>query len=597
MTIVRLKDMADAGSLSKDDEGKTVTIRGWVDVRRDHGGVVFANLRDRSGIVQVVCDPERSGTEVHAQAGKLRSEFVIRVTGKVCLRSDDTINPKMPTGTIEVEAETLEILAQSKPLPFEISDDTDASEEVRLRYRYLDLRRPSMLAKFKLRHKICQSTRRTLDDSGFIEVETPNLMRSTPEGARDYLVPSRVQAGCFYALPQSPQLIKQMLMVSGFEKYYQIVKCYRDEDLRADRQPEFTQIDMEMSFVSEEDIYETCENMLSNIFSNAGVEIETPFARLTYKDAMTRFGSDKPDLRFGMEFVYISDIAKESEFKVFRQIAEAGNPVAGIRIPGGGSMSRKDIDGLTAYAGKFGSKGLAYFYGRNGTLESTIAKFFNEDQISRIKEAFGAEDGDLVVFVADKESVVHRALGEVRLKIAADLDLIDKSKHTFAWITAFPMFEYNEKDKRHYAMHHPFTSPREEDAELLDTDPTQALARAYDCVLNGNEIGGGSIRIHRPEMQSKVFKILGIEEDEAREKFGFLLDALEYGAPPHGGIAFGLDRLAMILTGSSSIREVIAFPKTQNAMCPLTQAPGRVSPEQLEELFLISTAKTEEEDS
>lgn len=583
-----------AGSLTKANTGEKVTLRGWVSTRRDHGGLVFVDLRDRSGFAQVVFDPERSGKEIHELTHTLRSEFVIRISGVVRDRTPETVNKKIPTGEIEIEADTLEILAASRPLPFEISDDTEASEEVRLRYRYLDLRRPRMLKNFELRHRIYRATRSTLDEMDFIEVETPTLLKSTPEGARDYLVPSRVQPGHFFALPQSPQLIKQILMVSGFERYYQIVKCWRDEDLRADRQPEFTQIDMEMSFVDEDEIFSICEEMLSNIFKASGFEIDLPFPRLSWEDAMRRYGSDKPDLRYELELVEVTEIARESSFQVFKKVAEDGGLIAGIRIPGGGKMSRKDIDDLTAYAGKYGAKGLAYFFARNGTLESTIAKFFDEALLNRFKEAFKAEDGDLIVFVADKPLVSRTALGEVRRKIAHDFNLVGEG-YRFVWVTDFPLLEWDGKAKRWNSMHHPFTSPRAEDMDKLESNPGEILARAYDCTLNGMEIGGGSIRIHRPEIQKRIFSLLGIGEEEARQKFGFLLDALSFGAPPHGGIAFGLDRLAMLLTGSSSLRDVIAFPKTQNASCPLSQAPGRVDTDQLKELHLLSTAPSEEE--
>ncbi len=583
-----MTEWIQAGLLRAADAGRKVTVRGWAATRRDHGGVIFIDLRERSGVLQVVFDPERSGPEVHGKAHGIRSEHVLRVTGTLSLRSAATINPKMPTGELELVAESLEVLSTSRPLPFAIEDDTDASEEIRLRYRYLDLRRPAMQRNLMLRHAVCQAARSSLDERGFIEVETPMLTKSTPEGARDYLVPSRVQPGSFFALPQSPQLFKQILMISGLERYYQIVKCFRDEDLRADRQPEFTQIDIEMSFIDEEDIFATSEAMLVKIFSAAGVAIQTPFPRLSYADAMGRYGSDKPDLRFGLELVELSDLAAASSFQVFRTVVDKGGLVAGIRIPGGGDLSRKDIDDLTAYAGRYGAKGMAYFHARNGSLESNIAKFFEPSILGQIRERFGAVDGDLIIFAADAPMAARTVLGELRKKIAQDRGLVQEG-YRFAWVTGFPLFEYDKEDKRWVAIHHPFTSPSLADWDTFQDDPGKAMARAYDCVLNGTEIGGGSIRIHRPDVQSRVFELLGIGEEEARIKFGFLLDALDFGAPPHGGIAFGLDRLAMILTGSKSIRDVIAFPKTQNASCPMTQAPSPVALRQLKELHLRST--------
>lgn len=591
-----MTEWIQAGTLRSADAGRRVTVRGWAGTRRDHGGVIFVDLRERSGVLQVVFDPERSGRDVHEKAHGIRSEHVIRVTGTLSLRSPATVNPKMPTGEIELIAETLEVLSTSRPLPFAIEDDTDASEEIRLKYRYLDLRRPVMQRNLMLRHAIYKAVRSTLDGMGFVEVETPMLTKSTPEGARDYLVPSRVQPGNFFALPQSPQLFKQILMISGLERYYQIVKCFRDEDLRADRQPEFTQIDIEMSFIDEEDIYGMSEAMLRSVFAAAGISIETPFRRLTYAEAMGTYGSDKPDLRFDLPLVEITDLAAESSFQVFRTVVEKGGLVAGLRIPGGGDLSRKEIDDLTAYAGRYGAKGMAYFHARNGSLESNIAKFFEAGLLARIRERFGAVDGDLIVFAADAPMAARTVLGELRRKIAQDRGLV-RDGYFFCWVTGFPLFEYDREENRWVAIHHPFTSPSPADWETFDRDPGKAMARAYDCVLNGTEIGGGSIRIHRMDVQSRVFRLLGIGEEEARVKFGFLLDALDFGAPPHGGIAFGLDRLAMILTGSRSIRDVIAFPKTQNASCPMTQAPSPVAPRQLKELHLRSTATARNESS
>ncbi|RMH56689.1 MAG: aspartate--tRNA ligase [Candidatus Hydrogenedentota bacterium] len=579
-----------AGSLSKDMIDQRVSVRGWAATQRDHGGLVFVDLRDRSGIVQLVFDPERSGKEVHSAAHRIRSETVLRAEGTVRKRSEETINPKIPTGEVEIVVEKLEILATSKPLPFEIEDEVSAGEEVRLRFRYLDLRRPVMFRRLAQRHQICRAVRSALDDAGFIEVETPMLMRSTPEGARDYLVPSRVQPGRFFALPQSPQLIKQILMVGGIERYYQIVKCFRDEDLRADRQPEFTQIDIEMSFIEEEDLFAVCERMLRAAFAAGGIEITVPFPRIPYAEAIEKYGTDKPDLRFALEIVPITRLAAESGFKVFREVVDAGGLVAGLRIPGGSqAMSRKDIDDLTAFANRHGAKGMAYFHAKEGRLTSNIAKYFEDGLLERIREAFGAEEGDLVVFVADRPKIAYPALAALRNRIAKDRGLV-RDEQAFCWIVDFPLLEWDEESGRFAAMHHPFTSPHPDDLERLESDPGSIRARAYDCVLNGNEIGGGSIRIHTPDLQCRMFRILGIDDEEAREKFGFLLDALSYGAPPHGGIAFGLDRIVMLITGGNSLRDVIAFPKTQNASCPLTRAPGRVSREQLEELHLISTA-------
>ncbi|MEK8023956.1 MAG: aspartate--tRNA ligase [Candidatus Hydrogenedentota bacterium] len=590
MTTQTSSTWTPAGTVRASDEGQKLTVRGWAATRRDHGGLIFVDLRDRTGLLQVVFSPERSGEAIHKEAHKIRTEYVIRVTGTVTRRSAETINTKLPTGEVELVADTLEILAVSRPVPFDIVDETPASEEIRLKYRYLDLRRPLMTRNLMMRHKLYQATRSTLDGLGFVEVETPMLTKSTPEGARDYLVPSRVQPGCFFALPQSPQLFKQILMVSGLERYYQIVKCFRDEDLRADRQPEFTQIDIEMSFVEEEDIFAVSESVISALFATVGIEIQRPFARLTYEDAMRRFGSDKPDLRYGLELTELTDLAKESSFQVFKKVAETGGLIAGLRIPGGGDLSRKDIETLTAHAAIFGAKGMAYFFARNGTLESNIGKYFEPGLLLKIRERFGAEDGDLVVFVADKPLVARNALGELRKKIAADRGYIEKAGNAYnlLWVTDFPLFEYDAEAKRWVAIHHPFTSPKPADLAILETDTGKVTARAYDCVLNGTEIGGGSIRIHRPDVQSRVFKLLGIDEESAREKFGFLLDALDFGAPPHGGIAFGMDRLAMLLTGSKSIRDVVAFPKTQNATCPLSQAPGVVSDAQMRELYLKS---------
>ncbi len=566
-----------------------VELAGWVHRRRDHGGVIFVDLRDREGLVQVVFDPDYA--EAFKIAEAVRNEYVLKVRGKVRPRPAGTENPNLPTGKVEVLALQLEILNRSEPPPFQLdSDDEDVSEEVRLRYRYLDLRRPEMHSRLRLRSRVSKAIRNYLDAEGFMDVETPMLTRATPEGARDYLVPSRTHPGHFFALPQSPQLFKQLLMIAGVDRYYQIVRCFRDEDLRADRQPEFTQVDIETSFLSEEQIMSLMEGMIRELFAEVLQEaLPNPFPRMTYAEAMRRYGSDKPDLRVPLELVDVDDLMKAVEFKVFS--GPANDPkcrVAAMRLPKGGELSRSQIDEYTKFVGIYGAKGLAYIKvndkakGRDG-LQSPILKFLPDDVITAILERTQAEDGDLVFFGADKTKVVNEALGALRIKLGHDLGLLEGAWKPL-WVVDFPMFEWDEKDNRWYSLHHPFTSPKEEHIDLLESDPSACLSRAYDMVLNGTEIGGGSMRIYRPQVQANVFKALGISDEEAQDKFGFLLDALKFGCPPHGGLAFGLDRLVMLMTGAKSIRDVMAFPKTQTAADPLTQAPSEVAFEQLREL-------------
>jgi aspartyl-tRNA synthetase len=552
--------------------------------RRDHGNIIFVDLRDRTGIAQIVFNPEVE-KDVHDLAQGLRNEFVIAITGKVCLRPDESINPKLPTGEVEVFAEKLDILSKAETPPFLVEDDTDAGEELRLRYRYLDLRRPSMHRNFVIRHRATMAARNYFDDLGFLEIETPFLAKSTPEGARDFLVPSRLSKGSFYALPQSPQLFKQILMIAGMEKYFQIVRCFRDEDLRADRQLEFTQIDIEMSFVTREDIIEMTEGMMAAIYrATLGIEIPTPIPRLPYSEAMSRFGKDAPDLRFGMELKDVSDIVKDCGFKVFKGAVESGGRVKAISVPGIDEFPRSRQDALVDYVKIFGAKGLAWFHHTPDGLASPIAKFFDEPTLAAIVEQVESKVGDHLMFVADNESVVHDALGNLRLKLARELDMIPEDQLAFTWVLDFPLFHYNEDEQRLESEHHPFTAPLVEDLPLMDTDPLKVRAQAYDLVLNGNEIGGGSIRIHDSELQKKIFAALNIGEVEARDKFGFFLDALSFGTPPHGGIAMGFDRVVMLLCGESSIRDVIVFPKTQKGTCAMSSAPSPVDDKQLREL-------------
>jgi aspartyl-tRNA synthetase len=576
----------DCHDLNKDHLGQTVVLMGWVQRRRDHGGLIFVDLRDRYGITQIVFDPQVDALS-HGKAHALRSEFVVAVSGKVRPRPEGMANPKLRTGDIEVIVSELRVLNSSKTPPFPLEDDIDTSENVRLRYRYLDLRRPQLFHNFYLRHRAAQLTRRYFEDHGFIEVETPVLTKSTPEGARDYLVPSRVNPGKFYALPQSPQIFKQLLMVAGLERYMQIVKCFRDEDLRADRQPEFTQVDLEMSFVTEAMIQDLIEGWVTRLLGELlGREPSVPFPRLTYRDAMDRYGTDRPDTRFGLELTDITDIAAVSEVQVFRQAVERGGLVRTVRLPDGSRLSRKDLDDLVEFAKIFGAKGMAWVKINPDGWQSPIAKFLSEGVREQISARLQLQTGDIVFFVADQEKIVHDVLGNLRVRLAQQLSLVDANDFRFVWVTHFPLLEWDPDEKRFAAVHHPFTAPVEEDLSLLTTAPEEVRSRAYDLVLNGVEIGGGSIRIHRQDVQQQVFAALGIAADEAQEKFGFLLEALQYGAPPHGGIAFGFDRLIMMLCGVSSIRDVIAFPKTQKATCLLSGAPTEPEINQMLELCL-----------
>jgi aspartyl-tRNA synthetase len=576
------------GQVNEQLLGQEVTVAGWVHRRRDHGGVIFVDLRDREGLLQIVFDPDAPA--VFREAERLRNEFVVRVAGKVRERPPGTVNANLASGGVELVARELELLNRSEPLPFQL--DEQVGEEVRLRYRYLDLRREVMSQRLRLRFALTRSMRAWLDTHGFIDVETPMLTKATPEGARDYLVPSRTHPGKFFALPQSPQIFKQLLMIAGFDRYYQIVRCFRDEDLRADRQPEFTQLDIETSFLSQDDIMGLMEELVRHFFREVlGTELARPFPRITYAQALRRYGSDKPDLRIALELVDVADLVKDCDFKVFAGPAkDAQGRVAALRVPGGGAMPRSQIDDCTAFVARYGARGLAYLKvnerarGREG-LQSPIIKFLSDAALAGILERTGAADTDLIFFGADTAKVVNDSLGALRVKIGQDLKLVQPGWRPL-WVVDFPMFEWDTEEKRWVAMHHPFTAPRNDDPAVLRAQPGAALARAYDLVLNGAEIGGGSVRIHRQEMQSTVFDLLGIASEEAHKKFGFLLDALKFGAPPHGGIAFGLDRLAMLMAGADSIREVIAFPKTQTAADPLTDAPTEVSEAQLRELHV-----------
>jgi aspartyl-tRNA synthetase len=573
------------GELRPAHVGQELIVMGWVHARRDHGGVTFIDLRDRSGLVQVVCNPQVSAA-AHETAKDVRTEFVLAVRGRLALRPADRTNPNLPTGAVELMADEVRILNTARTTPFPIEDETDPAENTRLRHRYLDLRRPKMFSNLYLRHRLAKVVRDYLDGQGFLEVETPFLTRSTPEGARDYLVPSRVNPGAFYALPQSPQLFKQLLMVSGFDKYFQIVRCFRDEDLRADRQPEFTQIDVEMSFVQPADIFRLTEGMIAKVCREVkGIEVSTPFPRMSYTEAMSRFGNDKPDIRFGLELREVTELFGATDIQVFKDVIAQGGIIRGIVVPNA-PFSRKEIDDLLPLAVSFGAKGLAWFRLTESGWQSPLAKNVNEDQKGKIAATLSLKTGDLVLLIADKEKIVCDVLSRLRLSLGEKLGLIPKSEFSFLWVTDFPLLDYDPETKRYVAMHHPFTSPREEDIALLESNPGQTRALAYDLVLNGVELGGGSIRNHRTDVQQKVFAALGIGESEAQEKFGFLMEALSYGAPPHGGIAFGFDRMAMLFAGADSLREVIAFPKTAKAVCLMTQAPSTVDAKQLRELSI-----------
>lgn len=568
---------------SSRDIGKKVTLMGWVDSRRNLGGLIFVWLRDRSGIIQLVFD-ENDQTGDFSGAESLRAEFVIAVKGEVVARTPENVNPDLHTGEIEVKVEELKILSKAETPPFEIEENSNVREELRLKYRYLDLRRPDMQKNFILRNRIAMTVRKYLDENGFMEIETPMLQKSTPEGARDYLVPSRIHKGAFYALPQSPQIFKQLLMVSGFDRYYQLAKCFRDEDLRADRQPEFTQIDMELSFVEVEDIIAINEGLIQRVFHDVmGIDIKTPLRRIPWQEAMERYGSDKPDTRFGMELMDISDIAKGCSFKVFSGAVENGGSVRCINAKKAG-LSRKEIDALGEFVKTYGAKGLAWMNFKEEGMASPIAKFLTQEEIAAITERIGAQTGDLLLFVADRNKVVFDSLGALRLHLAHKLGRIDENRFDLLWVTEFPQFEYSEEEGRYVAMHHPFTAPMDEDIEYLETQPEKVRAKAYDIVLNGNEIGGGSIRIHNAELQERMFRALGFSKEEAWNRFGFMMEAFKYGTPPHGGLAYGLDRLVMLLGKCQSIRDVIAFPKVQNASDLMSEAPSQVDEKQLEEL-------------
>ena len=575
--------------------GQEVTVMGWVQKSRNKGGIIFVDLRDRSGILQIIFEENDCGAENFAKAEKLRSEFVIAVKGKVEARSG-AVNQNLTTGAIEVRAKELRILSESETPPFPIEENSKTKEELRLKYRFLDLRRPDLQRNLMTRSQVAILTRKFLADEGFLEIETPTLIKSTPEGARDYLVPSRVHPGSFYALPQSPQLLKQLLMCSGYDRYFQLARCYRDEDLRADRQPEFTQIDMELSFVDVDDVLDVNERLLQKLFKEiCGFEIQLPIQRMTWREAMDRFGSDKPDLRFGMELHNVSEVVKGCEFAVFKNALENGGSVRGINAEGQGHMPRKKIDALVEYAKGFGAKGLAYVaINEDGTFKSSFAKFMKEEEMNALVAAMDGKPGDLLLFAADKDKVVFDVLGNLRLELARQLDLLKKDDFRFLWVTEFPLLEYSEEENRFVAMHHPFTMPMDEDLQYLDSDPGRVRAKAYDIVLNGVEMGGGSVRIHQSDIQSKMFEVLGFTPERAGEQFGFLLEAFKYGVPPHAGLAYGMDRMVMLMVGADSIRDVIAFPKIKDASCLMMEAPSEVDPKQLEELGIEIAQKKED---
>lgn len=589
-----LKRTCRCAELSEKNVGETVTVMGWVQKQRNKGGIIFVDLRDRSGILQLIFEEDEVGEKGFAKAEKLRSEFVVAVTGEVTMRSG-AVNENLATGSIEVRAKAIRVLSESLTPPFPIEADSKTKEELRLKYRYLDLRRPDLQKNLMMRSKVTTLIRQFMAQEGFLEIETPMLCKSTPEGARDYLVPSRVHPGSFYALPQSPQLFKQLLMCSGYDRYFQIARCFRDEDLRADRQPEFTQVDMELSFVDEEDVMDVNERLLQFLFKEVlDVDVELPIQRMTWQEAMDRFGSDKPDLRFGMELKDVSDVVKDCEFSVFTGALEQGGSVRGINAKGQGAMPRKKIDALVKFAKDFGAKGLAYLcINEDGSYKSSFAKFMKEEELDALVSAMEGEPGDLLLFAADKNKVVWDVLGNLRLELASRLDLLDKNEYKFLWVTEFPEFEYSEEQGRYVAMHHPFTMPMEEDIPYLSSDPARVRARAYDIVLNGTEIGGGSIRIHQDDVQETMFEALGFTKEQANDQFGFLIDAFKYGVPPHAGLAYGLDRLIMLMAKQDSIRDVIAFPKVKDASCMLTEAPGIVDQKQLEELGIEIKAAPE----
>ncbi|BDF33495.1 aspartate--tRNA ligase [Lachnospiraceae bacterium] len=580
------------GELSGTNAGQVVTVMGWVQKNRNKGGLVFVDVRDRSGIIQIVFEEGSTDAGLIEKAAKLRAEYVVAVTGKVERRSG-AVNENLATGDIEIIPSELRILSESETPPFPIEENSRTKEEMRLKYRYLDLRRPDLQRNMMMRSQVATLTRQFLAEEGFLEIETPILIGSTPEGARDYLVPSRIHQGHFYALPQSPQLFKQLLMCSGYDRYFQIARCFRDEDLRADRQPEFTQIDMELSFVDVDDVIDVNERLLAKLFHEVlGVEVQLPIPRMTWQEAMDRFGSDKPDTRFGMELTDVTDVVKGCEFAVFKGAIENGGSVRGINAKGQGGMPRKKIDKLVSFAKDYGAKGLAYIaIQEDGTLKSSFAKFMKEEEMASLVEAMGAENGDLLLFAADKNKVVWDVLGSLRLELARQMELLDKSEYKFLWVTEFPLLEWNDEQERYTAMHHPFTMPMEEDLEYIDTDPGRVRAKAYDIVLNGNEIGGGSVRIFNQEVQNKMFEVLGFTPEKAQEQFGFLLDAFKYGVPPHAGLAYGLDRLVMLMAKEDSIRDVIAFPKVKDASDLMTDAPTAVEQKQLEELGLAITVE------